>query len=89
MKYRSKKMTRIYVLRRKLVAEMLDDAMCVRCNQVQATEVHEVLTRARGGSILDKNNCVPLCHECHSYVTQNPKAAHAEGLMRNSWEGTA
>jgi hypothetical protein len=87
MKYRSKKMARLYMERRKLVAEILDDAICVRCKSAQATEVHELLTRARGGSILDKNNCVPLCHSCHSWVTLNPKKAHEEGLMLNSWEG--
>ena len=87
MKYRSKKMARIYIERRKLVAQMLDDAICKRCESAEATEVHEILTRARGGSILDKENCVPLCHSCHSWVTLNPKAAHSEGLLRNSWEG--
>ena len=79
-------MARLYIARRKLVAEILDDAVCVRCKSAQATEVHEVLTRARGGSILDKDNCVPLCHSCHSWVTLNPKEAAAEGLMKISWE---
>ena len=87
MRPRSKKMARLYIQRRKLVAELLQDAICVRCESAEATEVHEVLTRARGGSILDKDNCVPLCHSCHSWVTLHPKKAHAEGLMRNSWEG--
>lgn len=85
MRYRSKKTARDYVQRRLLVAEMLEDASCVRCGRV-ATEVHEIKTRARGGSILDKDNCVPLCHDCHSWVTTHPKEAHQEGLMRNSWE---
>ena len=87
MRYRSKKTTRAYVQRRKLVAEILDDAVCARCQSARATEVHEILTRARGGSILDKDNCVALCHNCHSFITVNPKQAHDEGFMRHSWEG--
>jgi len=86
VKYRSKKTARLYIQRRKLVAEMLDDAICARCDSARATEVHEILTRARGGSILDKENCVALCHDCHSWVTLNPQDAHLEGLMKNSWE---
>lgn len=87
MRYRSKKTARAYIARRKLVAEMLDDAICERCKSAQATEVHEVLTRARGGSILDKDNCVALCHACHAWITTHPKEAHEEGFMRHSWEG--
>jgi len=84
--YRSKKMATKYIERRKLVAEMLDDAICVRCNYEPATEVHEVLSRARGGDILDKENCVPLCHTCHTFITLNPAQGLAEGWLRSSWE---
>lgn len=85
MRYRSKKMARTYIQRRKLVAEILEDASCVRCG-TKATEVHEIKTRARGGSILDPDNCVALCHACHHWVTTHPLEAKAEGLMKNSWE---
>jgi 5-methylcytosine-specific restriction endonuclease McrA len=87
MKYRSKKTARLYIQRRKLVAEMLDDAICARCDSARATEVHEILTRARGGSILDKDNCVALCHDCHSFITLNPAQGKDEGWLKNSWEG--
>lgn len=83
---RSRKMRRAYVERRKLVAEMLAGAMCARCGTQKATEVHELLSRARGGSILDPDNCVPLCHTCHSWITTNPKQATLDGWLRNSWE---
>lgn len=49
-------------------------------------EVHEVLTRARGGSITDPDNCVTLCSIHHQWVTGHPLEAHARGLMRQSWE---
>ena len=87
MKARSRKMTKIYVERRKLVAEMLEQhPICLRCKLQRSTEVHEILSRARGGSILDKENCAPLCHACHHWITTNPKDAHAEGWLKNSWE---
>lgn len=86
MRFRSKKMQQVYRQRRILVAEMLDGAMCGRCETAQATEVHEIKTRARGGSILDRENCVALCHDCHSWVTVNPAAAREQGWLKNSWE---
>jgi len=87
MRQRSRKMTKIYVERRKLVAEILEEnPVCKRCYAKQATEVHEILSRARGGSILDKNNCVALCHDCHFWITTNPAAAKADGWLKNSWE---
>lgn len=96
--YRSKKMEQIYVERRRLVKEMLEaNPLCEggeliwhfdtshRCTRT-TTEVHEILTRARGGSILDKDNCVALCHSCHAWITEHPKEAHAMGMMKNSWD---
>jgi len=77
-------MQRIYRERRKLVAEMLEDAVCARCEQARASEVHELLSRARGGSILDRDNCVALCHDCHFWVTTHPRDAETQGWLRKS-----
>ena len=87
MRARSKKMQKIYVERRKLVAEILEqNPICKRCWKRWASEVHEVKSRARGGSILDKENCVALCHDCHHWITTNPKEAKETGWLKNSWE---
>lgn len=87
---RSKKMALIYVARRKLVAEMLEqNPICVRCGKEPSTEVHEILSRARGGSILDKENCAALCHKCHFWITTNPREAHEHGWLKHSWEKNA
>ena len=87
MRARSRKMTKIYVERRKLVAEMLEEnPICKRCKERASTEVHEILSRARGGSILDKDNCVALCNRCHFWITTNPAQAKADGWLKNSWE---
>lgn len=92
VRYRSKKMERVYRERRKLVAELLEErpwcemrvhpAICTR----RATEVHEVLSRGRGGSILDRENCMVGCHSCHAWVTTHPKEAEERGLLRKSGE---
>lgn len=88
MRYRSKKMQRLYAKERiPLVKAMLEDGTwCARCQAKQATEVHELKSRARGGSITDPDNCVPLCHECHRWVTENPKQAREDGWLLNSWD---
>lgn len=87
MRWRSKKREAIYRQRRPLVAQMLaDKPICERCGMNPSTEIHEVVTRARGGSILDPLNLRALCRACHSFITLNPLIAEAEGFMAHSWE---
>jgi 5-methylcytosine-specific restriction endonuclease McrA len=85
---RSKKMESLYAAeRRKLVKELLRDfAACQRCSIAYATDVHEIKTRARGGSITDRANLALLCRPCHTYITQNPAIGKAEGWLKNSWD---
>lgn len=56
-----------------------------------ADDVHEKLTRARGGSITDPDNVAALCRGHHDYVTFTPesklKKAYELGLLRHSWDG--
>lgn len=58
-----------------------------------ADDLHEPLTRARGGSIVDPANQVPLCRPCHDEVTFRPESelgwAYDCGLLRHSWDGAA
>jgi hypothetical protein len=52
-------------------------AGCVR----EAVDAHELLSRARGGSIdPDSGNVVLLCREHHNWVTWHPAEAGAMGL---------
>jgi len=85
---RSAKRDRLYrEQRRPLVAALLlDRPVCQRCQAARSTEVHEVKSRARGGSITDPENCVALCHDCHAWVTTNPRAALESGWLQSSWE---
>lgn len=49
--------------------------------------VHELQGRGvRPGGHLDDTNTIALCWPHHRYVTDHPKAAHAAGLIRWSWE---
>lgn len=56
----------------------------VRC---RSTEVHEVLSRARGGSIVEDDNVKALCHLHHRWVTEHPRLATVAGLSRSRWGG--
>lgn len=73
--------------RQKLRKQMLSQMpLCELCQKSYATDLHEVKTRARGGSILDRDNIVVLCRPCHSWITQNPAEAKEQGWLKNSWE---
>lgn len=50
-----------------------------------STEVHELLSRARGGSITEDANVSALCHACHGWVTTEPRLATMAGLQRSRW----
>lgn len=49
-------------------------------------EQHEVLTRARGGSITDPANQLLACSFHHAWITSHPAKSVELGLMRNSWD---
>uniref|UniRef100_UPI003F492864 hypothetical protein n=1 Tax=Streptosporangium sp. CA-235898 TaxID=3240073 RepID=UPI003F492864 len=55
----------------------------------RADDLHEPLTRGRGGSITDPDNATPLCRPCHDAVTfREPAWAYDLGLLVHSWETT-
>lgn len=86
MRARSKRMEAIYRDRRQLVAAMLEaHPVCQRCGRARSAEVHELKSRARGGSIVDEANCRALCHDCHRWITENPADAEADGWLLPSW----
>lgn len=53
-----------------------------------ADDVHEPLTRARGGSITDPDNAVPLCRSHHDDVGDEEEWAYELALLIHSWEKT-
>jgi len=46
-----------------------------------STDVHEVLTRARGGDILDPMNVKAICRRCHDWIHDHPADALDVGLL--------
>lgn len=88
MRHRSTKTAHTYRTQRApLVAAFLEARpICQRCNAARSTDVHEIKSRARGGSILDEDNLAALCRPCHAWITTHPAAAHTEGWLLHSWE---
>lgn len=56
-----------------------------RCSMI-SVDLHEPLTRARGGDILDPKNTVALCRPCHDWIHNNPAAATDLGLLISAYE---
>lgn len=89
----SKKRQQLNVKRRAFVRRMLDErqrceagARIVmldtrhRCAFVPV-DVHEIVTRARGGDILDESNVLAICRLCHDWIHDHPQAASSVGLL--------
>lgn len=54
---------------------------------VASVDVHEVLARSAGGSILDPKNVLALCRSCHEWIGNNPAAAHRIRLRASRYPG--
>lgn len=81
----SLKRQRLLRQRRKLTDAMKREGFvqCAMCGG-RADDLHELVSRARGGSITDPENTVPLCRPCHSRVTTEPAWAEANGWARRA-----
>lgn len=55
--------------------------MCVE----RSEHVHEKLTRARGGDILDPQNVLAVCAWHHRWIHEHPLQATELGLLTPSW----
>ena len=89
LRARSKKREKLYRQRRPYVTEYLaTHPRCVRC-EMPADDVHEPLTRARGGSIIDPANSLPVCRICHSWIHSHEVEATERTWLVPSWEATA
>jgi 5-methylcytosine-specific restriction endonuclease McrA len=99
MRYRSKKKEAEYRLRRPLVARLLAQRpYCEACpvfaehdelsiyNRRPSTDIHEIVRRSQGGSILDENNLLAVCRGCHNRIGNYPQLAFDLGLARHGWE---
>lgn len=79
----SKKRARVLRERRKLTDAMKANGRpsCVNCGR-PADDAHELLSRARGGSLTDPANVVAICRQCHIFATEHPLEAGEMGLVK-------
>jgi len=96
---RSKKTEEKYIERRALVAKVLKERpLCEACrvfaahdgkatfNQHMSRDVHELIRRSQGGSILDESNVLAVCRPCHVRIGNYPQLAFDLGLAKHGWE---
>lgn len=99
MRHRSAKKEAEYRLRRPLVARLLSERpWCEACPVFAAhdgkatyarrpsVDVHELVRRSQGGSILDEENLMCVCRDCHRRIGNHPQLAFDLGLARRGWE---
>lgn len=99
MRHRSKKKEAEYRLRRPLVEKMLNEyPMCQACpvfashdgkttyTQKKSVDIHEIVRRSQGGSILDEKNLLAVCRDCHRRIGNYPALAFELGLAKHGWE---
>jgi hypothetical protein len=56
------------------------------CNGLaRSTDIHEPLTRARGGSILDVENTMAVCRQCHIWIHDHPAQALELGFLKSRY----
>lgn len=102
MRYRSKKKEAEYKLRRPLVARLLEERpLCEACPKFAAhdglvtyrrnrsQDIHEIIRRSQGGSILDEENLLAVCRDCHRRIGNYPQLAFDLGLAKHGWERNA
>lgn len=94
LRHRSAKMSKMYVERRALVGEILNQRpLCEArwddgCTHL-SVDVHEILPRSQGGRIIggDASEYLAVCRYCHDQIETNPLQSHDRGFRRWSWEG--
>ena len=102
MRHRSKKKEAEYRLRRPLVKKLLDERpWCEACpifaahdclvtyRRNPSCDVHEIIRRSQGGSILDEFNLLCVCRKCHTRIGNYPALAFELGLTKHGWEGSS
>lgn len=51
-----------------------------------SVDVHEIVRRSQGGSILDESNLMCVCRSCHRRIGDFPQIAFDLGLAKHEWE---
>lgn len=76
-------------VRAALIAELYPERPRCACGCGRlADDIHEILSRARGGSITDGSNFAPLARFCHREATDEAPWAYEKRLVIHSWEAS-
>lgn len=88
-----------YIDRRAFVAKILKERpYCEACpifaahdglmtyHRFGSRDVHEIIRRSQGGSILDEKNVLAVCRKCHNRIGRQPALAFELGLAKHGWE---
>ena len=99
MRHRSKKKEAEYRLRRPLVEKLLSEKpWCEACLifaehdgvatyiRARSVDIHEIVRRSQGGSIIDESNLMAVCRKCHSRIGNYPALAFELGLAKHAWD---
>ena len=98
LKPRSKKTQQKYVERRKVVARLLEERpYCEACpiwakydevtlyKRNASVDIHELKRRSQGGSILEEDNLMAVCRDCHDRIGREPAISIELGLAVHGW----
>lgn len=99
MRHRSKKKEAEYRQRRPLVEKLLNKKpWCEACpvfaeydglatyTRKKSVDIHELVRRSQGGSILDEENLMAVCRNCHNRIGNYPALAFELGLAKHAWD---
>ena len=99
MRHRSRKKEKEYIERRKIVKKLIEERQwCEAClvfakhdgvaiyTRNASCDVHEIVRRSQGGSILDIENLMCVCRKCHTRIGNYPQLAFDLGLAKRGWE---
>lgn len=99
MRKRSAKNEAIYRERRPLVKRLLEEReWCEACpvfakhdgamvyQRNRSVDIHELVRRSQGGSILDVDNLLAVCRPCHQRIGNHPQLAFDLGLAKHAWD---
>lgn len=99
MRHRSKKKEAEYRQRRPLVEKLLNEKpLCEACPVFaeydglatyiinKSVDIHELIRRSQGGSILDEENLIAVCRKCHNRIGNYPALAFELGLAKHAWD---
>jgi hypothetical protein len=62
-------------------AHLSEHPTCEVCKERQATDIHHILARGRGGGLNDTGNFLAVCRPCHTLIHEKPSYARENGWL--------